>query len=251
LAQNLKSKLRSGQLCLGAWITLNSTTVPDILKNLGYDWFVFDTEHSALSLETVSSLIQVLGDKVNPLVRVGAIDQWAIKLSLDIGAQGVVIPLVNTLEEAERAVKFCKYPPQGIRGVAGGKSANYGMNSKEYLRSANEQTVVIVQIETRQALNNLDDILSVDGIDVAFVGPSDLTMSLGYIDDRANPGVIEAMEKVARVCEKHGKVAGIMASSVVEAKNAEKRGFRFISLASDIKYLMLGANTFLKFRESS
>jgi 2-keto-3-deoxy-L-rhamnonate aldolase RhmA len=111
--------------------------------------------------------------------------------------------------------------------------------------------VVIVQIETRQALNNLDDILSVDGIDVAFVGPSDLTMSLGYIDDRANPGVIEAMEKVARVCEKHGKVAGIMASSVVEAKNAEKRGFRFISLASDIKYLMLGANTFLKFRESS
>jgi 2-keto-3-deoxy-L-rhamnonate aldolase RhmA len=198
LKNNLKRKLQSGELCLGTWITIGNPDVVDILKNLEFDWFLFDAEHSYLSIETVKSMMQALGDgaRQTPLVRIGISDQLLVKRALDIGSQGIMVPLV--------------------------------------------------QIETTQALSNLDEILQTKGVDIGFAGPSDLTMSLGLIDDRWNPKVVEAMTKVVKACEKYGKTPGTLAASVEEAKKWIGLGFKFVSLGSDAKQLVMGARSFLK-----
>ncbi len=243
---NLRRRLMKG-VTYGAWVTIGYPDVSDILQELPLDWLVFDMEHSPMSAETVSHMIQVLDEeKVSPLVRVGANDQYLIKLALDMGAHGVVVPLVNTPEDAEAAVRHSKYPPLGVRGVAPRKAADYGLTSSEYIRRANEETILAVQVETKLALDNLDALLQVNGVDLAFVGPSDLTMSLGALDDRTNPKVLEAMKKVVRKCEEHGKIPGTMALTPEEAKRDVSMGFKFISLSSDVRYLFEGARLFLR-----
>ena len=242
----MKSKLNAKELAIGTWIASGSPNVVDLMRNLAFDWFVLDMEHSPITIETVCSMIQVLnGSKIAPLVRVGQTDQGLLKLVLDTGAHGVVVPLVNTAEEAEKAVKFCKYPPRGVRGVAGTRASDYAINLGSYLRTANDQTTVIAQIETPQAVQNIKEILAVDGIDVAFVGPSDLTMTLGLIDNRSDPRVAEAMMKVVKACEDAGKTAGVMTGNLDEAKLALERGFRFVSLGTDMRQLTMGARSFL------
>lgn len=244
----LKKKLREKGLCLGTWISIGSPDIVDILKNLDFEWFVIDTEHSYISTEMAKNMIQTLGDhaKQTPLVRVGINDQLLIKRALDIGSQGLVVPLVNTAEEAERAVKFAMYPPQGVRGAAGARASRYGMNLGNYLRSANDDLVIAVQLETKQALSNAAEILSTKGVDIGFVGPTDLTMSLGLIDDRNNPKVIDAMTEVVKACDKADKTPGTMAVTIEEARKWISLGFRFVSLASDAKQLITGAQAFLR-----
>ncbi len=243
---DLRRRLGSRELLFGTWVTIGHTDVPDLLEEAGFDWFVFDMEHAPLGPETVSRLIQVVDAAVVcPMVRVGASEQYEVKSALDMGAHGVVFPLVNSGGEARRAVGFAKYPPWGVRGVAPRKAANYGTTFPEYLRNANERTVVVVQIETKEALRNLDEILETKGVDVAFVGPSDLTMSLGLFDDRGNPKVVEAMKKVVRASEAHDRTAGVLAATADEARRAVKLGFRFIGLGSDTRFLLNGAREFL------
>ena len=247
MQSTLKKKLGNNESAIGAWISSGSPNLVDLLRKLNFDWFVFDMEHSSISIETVGRMIQVLnGSTITPLVRVGQIDQALLKIVLDTGAHGVVVPLVNTAEEAERAVRFCKYPPQGVRGVAATKSSDYGMSLSNYIRTANEETTIIAQIETPQAVDNINEILAVKGVDVAFVGPSDLTMTMGLVDDRSNPKVTEAMLKVVKACEDAGKTAGTMATSLDEAKLAVQRGFKFISLASEMRFATMGARAFLE-----
>lgn len=246
MENKLKRNLYQGKTCFGTWIASGNPSSVDILKNLSFDWFVIDSEHSAIGAETIGHMMQAVGgSNVVPLVRVGLNDQYLVKLALDAGAFGVVVPLVNSKADAEKAVSFAMYPPRGIRGAAGTRASRYGLDSKEYLRTANAEIMVIAQVETTSALNSIDEILSVEGIDVAFVGPSDLTMSLGLIDDRSNVRVTEAMNKVVKSCQNRGKIPGVMASSTDEVKNAVERGFRFISLASDVRFLMQGARVFL------
>jgi 2-keto-3-deoxy-L-rhamnonate aldolase RhmA len=168
-----------------------------------------------------------------------------IKSALDMGAHGVLCPLVNSREEAEAAVRFAKYPPRGARGAAPRKAADYGASAAEYVRTANELTLVVAQIETKEAVEKVDRILEVKEVDVAFVGPTDLTMSLGLLDDRSNPRVIEAMKKVVASCESNGKVPGILAATPEEVKRDVAMGFRFIGLGSDARFLMGGAKPFI------
>jgi 2-keto-3-deoxy-L-rhamnonate aldolase RhmA len=248
LKNNLKLKLQSGELCLGTWITIGNPDIVDILKNLEFDWFLFDTEHSYLSIETVKTMMQVLGDdsKITPILRVGICDQLLIKRALDIGGHGILVPLVNTREDAERVVKYAMYPPKGIRGAGSARASAFGMKMAEYLRSANDEVLVAAQLETMEAISNMNEIISTKGLDIAFVGPSDLTMSFGLIDDRWNPKVVEAMTKVVKACQDHGKTPGTMAVSIEEARKWIGLGFKFVSLASDAKLLVSGAKTFLK-----
>ena len=243
---SLKKDLLSGRVSLGTWVTIANPDVPDILEALGFDWLVFDTEHAPIGAETLAKMIQsVDGEKVCPIVRVGAIDQYMIKSALDMGAHGVVCPLVNSEAEAREAARFVKYPPAGVRGVAPRKAADYGLSSAEYIRTANDQTLLVAQIETRESVENVERILSVKEVDVAFVGPTDLTMSLGLLDDRSNPKVLEAMKKVIASCEAHGKVPGTLAATPEEAKRAVALGFRFIGLGSDTRFMIGGAKTFM------
>ncbi len=242
----LAKKLKAHETTIGTWVSSGSPDVVDILSHLKFDWLVLDMEHSPITIETVSRMIQVLnGSKVTPLVRVGQIDQALFKSVLDAGAHGVIVPMVNTAEEARQVVRLCKYPPKGIRGVAGVKAADYGLNLGSYIRTANDQTTVILQIETPEALKNIKEIVAVEGVDIAFVGPSDLTMTLGLLDDRGNPRVVDALREVVKACEAAGKAAGVMAASPEEVERDLAMGFRFVSLASDVRQLINGAKSLL------
>lgn len=218
-----------------------------MLEEAGFDWLVFDTEHAPLTQQSVSSMIQAVDEtRVCPVVRVGAVDMYFAKSYLDMGAHGILFPLVNKPAEARNAVSYCKYPPVGIRGVAPRKASSYGKRFSDYIRNANRSTVVAVQIETKEALDNLESIASVKGVDILFVGPTDLTMSLGLFEDRNNPKVIESMKKVVRACEKEGKVAGTLALDENEARLDLRLGFKFLGLSSDFRFLLKGASSILE-----
>ncbi len=243
MKNSLKGRLRSSKdPSFGTWISSSSLVCLDALKGLGFEWFMIDTEHAQVNPETLAAMVSVLGDRgPTPLVRVGNVDQYLVKQALDSGSQGVLVPLVSTEAQAKTVVAFAKYPPDGVRGAAAAASSRYGIELASYLRSANAETLVGVQIETKEALDHLDAIAGVDGVDLLFVGPQDLTLSLGLLDDRKNPKVREAMSRVVEVCERHGKVPGTLAIDPEEKRVAVELGFRFISLASDVRFLIDGA----------
>jgi 2-keto-3-deoxy-L-rhamnonate aldolase RhmA len=247
LKNAVKAMLSEGKTVFGTWINSSSPSMVDYLRNLEFDWFLVDTEHSALNPETLNHMIQLIGDsKVTPFVRVGANDQYLIKTALDCGAHGVVIPLINGPEDAERAVSYSRYPPLGVRGVGPVRAHRYGLDFKNYLMTAGEEVTVVGQIETVEALRRVDEILDVKGLDIAFFGPSDMTVSMGLVDDRTNPKVLEAMKTVVAACKRHDKVPGVLSTSHQEAKTAIELGFRFIGLASDMRFVADGANAYLR-----
>lgn len=246
----LKKKLYEGKVCYGTFLTIGNSDVPDILKHLGFEWFVFDTEHSYLSFETVKGMEQAISDTdICPIVRIGQVDQYLVKRALDIGSQGVLAPLVNSPEEAKRLVEFARYPPKGTRGAGPGRASGFGADFGQYIRRSNDELLIAVQIETRQALSKAESIIGVEGVDIGFAGPSDITMSLGLLDDRSNAKVSEALSKVVKACEATGKIPGTLAVSLEEAKKFRDLGFKFISLGSDVKFLTLGAKNYLEIKE--
>ncbi len=247
MKNSLKDRLRSSrEPCFGAWISSSSIVALDALKGLGFEWFMIDTEHAPVNPETLAAMVSLLGEGAPaPLVRVGNIDQYLVKQALDSGAQGILVPLVSTEDQARAAASFAKYPPDGIRGAAAAAASRYGLELSSYLRTANAETLVGVQIETKEALDHLEAIASVEGVDILFVGPQDLTLSLGLLDDRKNPRVREAMQAVVDACERHRKVPGTLVIDREERKAAVELGFRFISLGSDIRFLIEGAKSYL------
>lgn len=243
LKQRLKSQAGPS---FGTWISSSSVVALDILKDMGFEWFMIDTEHAQVNPETLAALIAVLGETGPPaLVRVGNIDQYLIKQALDSGAKGILVPLVSTEAQARAVVSYAKYPPDGVRGAAAAAASRYGKELGSYLRTANTETLVGVQIETAEAMDNLEAIASVEGVDLLFVGPQDLTLSLGLMDDRANPKLRDAMRTVVETCRRHGKISGTLVIDPEEKRVAVELGFGFISLAADIRFLIQGANHYL------
>jgi len=239
----LKDRLRSSSNpSFGTWISSASVLNLDALKGAGFDWFMIDTEHAPVNPETLAAMVAIVGeDGPTPLVRVGDVNQYLIKQALDAGAHGVLLPLVSSEAQARAAVSFAKYPPEGVRGAAAAAASRFGTELGSYLRTANEETLLGVQIETKEALEHLDAIAGVEGVDVLFVGPQDLTLSLGLLDDRKNARVQDAMRRVVEACERHGRVPGTLVIDPEEKRIAVDLGFRFISLASDIRFLLEGA----------
>ncbi len=230
----------------GTWIASASLPVVDVLRSLGFDWCMVDTEHAPVNPETLSAIVALLGrEGPAPFVRIGNVDPYLVKQALDAGAYGVLAPLVNTEAQARSLVSYAKYPPDGIRGAAAAAASRYGLELGTYLRTANAATMVGVQIETREAVDNVDRIAAVEGVDLLFVGPQDLTLSLGLIDDRKNPAVREAMRTVVAACDRHGKIPGTLVIDPEEKRAAVDLGFRFISLAADLRFLIQGARAFL------
>lgn len=246
MESSLKLRLSaSREPCFGTWISSSSLVALDALRGLPFEWFMIDTEHAPVNPETLAAMVAVLGrGGPTPLVRVGDVDQYLIKQALDAGSQGVLVPLVSTEAQAKAAVAFAKYPPDGVRGVAAAAASRYGQELSSYLRSANSDILVGVQIETKEALDHLEAIAGVNGVDLLFVGPQDLTLGLGLLDDRKNPKVREAMRTVVETCERHGKVPGTLVVDLDEKRAAVDLGFRFISLASDLRFLLNGARSF-------
>jgi 2-keto-3-deoxy-L-rhamnonate aldolase RhmA len=243
LVNRVKQLLADGRPAIGQWLSLPSPAVAEVLTLAGMDWLVIDTEHGPAEWETVEDIIRAVeGTGVTPLVRVVANDPALIKKALDRGALGVVVPLVHTAAQAQAAVAASRYPPEGIRGVAGTRASRYGRDLPQYLAEWNRQVLVACQVETPEAVRHADAIAAVPGVDVLFVGPSDLSATLGYFRQFDHPEFIAALDRIVQAAAAHGKAAGIMASGADDALVRVDQGFRFISVASDARMLAAAAS---------
>jgi len=196
-----------------------------------------------MGLGDVERIIQAIScTQMVPIVRVPWNEHYFIKRALDIGAKGIIVPMVNTREEAIAAVQACLYPPKGIRGFGPTKAAFYwGIDTKEYIKVANDEILVIVQVEHKTAVESLDKILTVDGIDLAMVGPMDLSGSMGVLGDPAHPEVMTAIDEVAEAGKRHQVPLGILSLTAEDCKRRIAQGFRFFLVGADIGIIMQGA----------
>lgn len=237
MKNSLKAKMKRGEVAIGTTVSIGHPDVAETLGGIGYDWILIDTEHAPLEVGTVQALIQSMsGSKSVPIVRVAWNDIVMIKRALDIGAYGIIVPWVNTREEAERAVKAIRYPPKGLRGFGPRRAALF---DPSYVKSAEKELVLGVQIETKTALENLDEILSVEGIDAAVIGPADLSYSLGILMQYDSPKFNAALDKVVAAANKHKVVAGFLAVDNVERR--VKQGFTWLNVSADLGLLKSAA----------
>src|SRR6266702_2610784 len=244
---HVKQKLKQGELALGAWLNFPGIATARVMAQLGFDWLVVDMEHSAQSATLMADMVATIADggTCAPLVRVPNNSVEWFKWALDAGAWGVVVPMVNSREEAQRAVEYTKYPPLGARSI-GGAFGPYGFgitNWPDYARTANDEIIMIIQIESRQALQHLDEILSVPGIDVAFVGPNDLHAQLGLIpsSEGAEPEFTEALEHIKAAARKYHLALGMFSNNGEAAAERVRQGFQMISVTTDISSLIAAA----------
>lgn len=240
----VKELWQQDKATVGTWLSLGSPIVSEIVAHIGFDWVVIDTEHGAIDIETTQSIIQAIsGTNVVPIVRVPWNDPALIKRALDVGAYGLVIPMVNSKEDATKAVQASRYPPIGTRSVGGPRFRLYG--GLDYYEHANEEILVIIQIEHADAVKNIDEILSVKGIDGYFIGPNDLAASLGVKLglDNPDPRHVEAINKVVAAGKKHNVPGGIQVTSADAVNQRITQGFKFIALGSDEAFLRSGATT--------
>lgn len=238
LINRTKQRLREGQLAIGQWISLPSPAIAELVASFGMDWLVIDAEHGPAGWETVEEIVRAMkGTEVTPVVRVPGNDPAFIKKALDRGGFGVVVPMVNTAPHAAAAVAAAKFPPDGIRGVAGTRASRYGLDLADYVAHWNEQVLVVCQLETADAVRNAEAIAAVPGVDVLFVGPNDLSASLGVFRQFDNSEYRRAVDRILAAARTHQKVAGIMASGADDALVQIDRGFRFVSVGSDTRTL--------------
>jgi len=240
MANILKEKLRKQKITIGSWITLGHTSIAEIMAKAGFEWLVVDMEHSVITLDTAQQLIQVIeGCGVIPLVRVGENNPNIIKRVMDAGAYGVIVPMVNSKEQAEAAVKAVKYPPLGTRGIGLARAQGYGDKFDEYTGIINEESVVIAQIEHIDAVDNLESILSTSGIDGYIIGPYDLSGSLGIPGNFEHPDVLAALRKVEQACQRKGIALGMHVIQPDYRLVLEQvaKGYSFIGFSLDILFL--------------
>lgn len=234
---NLKVKLAEKQLTIGSWLSWGFSPVTEIMARAGFEWLVIDMEHTAIDYSEAYQMIQTI-DLAGcvPLVRVGDNDPLIIKRVMDCGAQGVLVPMINTMEAAERAVEASYYPPKGKRGVGLSRAQGYGVNFQGYRKRAFEETVVIVQIEHILGVQNLEHILSVEGVDGFIVGPYDLSGSLGQPGNFDHPDVLAALEYVEALMRTSKKPGGyhVVQTSRQELQKRINQGYHFIAYGDDM-----------------
>jgi 4-hydroxy-2-oxoheptanedioate aldolase len=237
-----KRALREGRTQIGLWCALGSPTGAEILAHAGFDWVLVDTEHAPNEAPNVLELLRALhGGTASPVVRPAWNDPVILKRLLDLGAQSLLVPYVQNAAEAERAVAASRYPPRGIRGVASLHRANAYGARKEYLQRAHEETCVVVQIETGAAAAEVEAIAAVEGVDGVFVGPSDLSASLGHLGNSAHPQVQSLIADICARARRAGKPVGILAPVEEDARRFLAMGFSFVAVGSDLSVLRLGA----------
>lgn len=243
----VKKALKEGKVVIGATVTATSPDVAATLAGLGFDFLWIEMEHSPLTLETARSMILATrGLKAMPFTRVPVNELWMAKRVLDIGSLGVIFPFTSTKELAEQAVKSCKYPPLGLRGAGPSMAASrWGMSVPDYVKFANENVMVIVIIEQKLAIDNIEAIAAVPGIDVLFIGANDLSYSLGVGGNINAPVVEEAMAKVLAAGKKHNIPVGFPSGNPAEINKRIAQGFRFFQASSDLAMMSAGARDLL------
>jgi len=238
---SLKKKLNHNELTIGSWITIAHSSIAELMaKTGGFDWLVIDMEHSVVELRDVQEIIQALDiSGVQPLVRLTSNDENQIKRVMDAGAHGVVVPLINSKGDAERAVQSVYYPPLGTRGAGLARAQEYGASFQEYRKWLEKNAVVIAMIEHRKAVENIIEILNVPGIDGYIIGPYDLSASLGVPGNFDDPRVIKAIKEIYAGGQATGKAGGIhvVDPDLQTLKKFIDDGFTFIGYGMDIRFL--------------
>ena len=237
-----KAALRAGRRQIGCWVSLADPSAAEIAATAGFDWLVIDGEHAPNDLRsTLAQLRAVAPYPVHPVVRLVSDETWMIKQALDIGAQTLLIPMVESAAQAGRLARAMRYAPEGIRGMGarGARASRYGAVS-DYIARAHEELCLLVQVETRAGLAALDDILAVDGVDGVFIGPSDLSADLGYPGRAGAPEVLEVIAQMIRRIRAAGKAPGVLATDPDWARVCLADGAQFVALGIDTLVLAAG-----------
>jgi 2-dehydro-3-deoxyglucarate aldolase/4-hydroxy-2-oxoheptanedioate aldolase len=236
-----RERLRAGDLLVGTLVTLPSPEIAEILAELAFDWLFVDTEHGAFDALQAQSLLQAAGRDYPCLVRVPGGDEVWIKKALDIGAAGVIVPQVNSVDQAERVVRLCRYPPEGSRGVGLARAHGYGHRFQEYVTTANEQVAVVIQVEHVEAVRDVRSIAAVPGIDAVLVGPYDLSASLGFMGQVSHPQVRDAIARIRDACLSERVRLGAFGVDGTAVEPFIDDGFTLIAVGTDALFLMKGA----------
>jgi 4-hydroxy-2-oxoheptanedioate aldolase len=238
-----KAAIAAGRLQIGLWSSLASSIAAELVADAGFDWILFDSEHSPNEVPGLLTQLQAAArGTASAIVRPAWNDAVLIKRVLDIGAQSILVPYVQNAEEARRAVAAVRYPPAGMRGVAAASRASRYGRVKDYLKNADSEICLLVQVETRQALDELEAIAAVDGVDGVFIGPSDLSASFGHIGNPQHAEVQAALQRSVERLKAAGKPAGILTLSEDEARRYIGWGYTFVAVGSDIGLLGRGAD---------
>ena len=240
----IRERVLRNELMFGIGAQLGSSLTVEMIGDAGFDWTWIDCEHGAGSNDDLVAQIQAASiGNAPPVVRIAWNDLPLFKRVLDLGAVGVMVPYVNTSEEARYAAQAMRYPPEGNRGVAGSpRCTGFGGNFEEYFRLANENLLTIVQIETVEALDNIEEIASVDGVDVLFIGPLDLSVSMGITRQFEHPEFVAALSKVSETCKKYNKAAGILTPDATFISEWIELGFTFLIVGSDGGFIVQSLN---------
>lgn len=243
MVNNLKQLLEDRTDPTGTWLSIGHPAVAEVCASLDLEFVLIDTEHTSMHLETVESMVRAVDatdGTTETVVRIPWNDPVRLKRVLDVGVQGVMVPMIETAEEARTLVDATRYPPQGSRGIAGGRASNYGMDLEEYVKSANGTIPIIVQIETKEGLENVEDIASVDGVDALFIGPADLSGSLGVFAEWESKRLSSAIERVVSAGRATDTPVGTLVVDPNDVTMRVDQGFDYLIVGKDTASLASG-----------
>lgn len=241
----LKTRLNAGEVLVGTILSICSAEVAELMASIGFDWLWMDAEHGAIAPNDVLRLLQAVAGKTPCLVRVPMLDEAWIKKVLDAGATGIIVPQVSTADQAEAAVRFAHYPPRGTRGLGTARVNRYGMEMVDAVTRARDETIVVVQAETADAVTNIETIAKVPNLDAVIVGPYDLSASLGHPGEIDHPHVQKSIKRIAGVCRESAMRTGIFALNATGLKDSSEAGFTLLAAGVDTILLGTGATNLL------
>lgn len=245
MRQGFRKRLQGDQTLYGTLLNLPSAAIAEVLAAAGFDWLFIDAEHGAIGTSALISILQAVDRDIACIVRLSKLDGGAIKRALDLGAEGIIVPQVETAAEAAAAVRLARYAPEGERGMGLGRAHGYGFSFNEYLARANQDIAVVVQVEHALAVDNIEQIAAVEGLDAVFVGPYDLSASLGRPGEIEHPTVVAAIDRVTSVCQAAGMPLGIFGMDAKAVAPSIARGYRLICAGVDCVLLGKGASRLL------
>ena len=245
MAKGLGARLKDGETLIGTVLTLTSTDVAEMMALVGFDYLWIDTEHTPMDFMHAERMVQAVSGRCPCLIRIPENKEVWIKKALDLGCDGIIVPQVKSEEEARDAIEYAFYPPLGKRSVGITRAHGYGMAFREYVNEVNERLTIVLQVEHKEAVQNIRSILQVPGIGAMMIGPLDLSASLGVLGQINHPLVLDAIEEARRCCEDANVPLGIFAVDAEAAKTYIKKGLRLIALGIDSSFLWKSAKAAL------
>lgn len=241
-----RTRLRNKEQLIGTMISLPGPEIAELMSLLGFDWLFLDAEHGPFDMQVCQQMLQAVGGRADCLIRVPVGSHTAIKKALDIGATGVIVPQVNSAEAAKSVVAACKYPPEGTRGVGLSRAHGYGVTFGEYIEQANAEITVVIQAEHIEAVENIEAITAVSGIDAVLIGPYDLSASMGKIGQVTDPEVLAAIERIRQACLNANVALGFFGLTAESLKPYADLGYTLLCCGTETSILSSGGAEILE-----